>query len=670
MAAIRNGTEHVGAKMKEKITTPVGPGMIGTGLIERLQHSGHQYKIGPRTVEEEKQLSEGGFAFVWMVRDTRNDEEFALKKILCQDKANIAMARREVEILERLPVHPNLVKYHGHTTEKACGNAKEVMLLFELCPGGHLLDLLEMHQGKLSEAKILSVFTDVCTAVNVLHTRSPPVQHRDLKVENILLGADGKWKLCDFGSWSDEVCNPALMDKQQVSKLTEQIDKYTTMMYRPPEMVDLYQQFEISIKVDIWMLGCILFTLMFCRHPFQDESTLAISNARYDIPNEPAFPENFRDLTRWCLARNPMNRPHIKEICDILANFDTCGPLVLPQEVIDQKERHQRLYADAPSRHTNTKKDRGDRKLAKEGRHTSTPRHSRSSSKSQRSFRPEARHGRVASWGIGEKVEWPSSNAAPVVVPQPTAWCDFSEPKRTVSSSSSSRKQNEILSHSWPSEAHGTWPQTSHQRTPSGSTAAADDWDPFGNSPGTSPEVKPQPGVEQSWHAAASWPSSIFSQSSEVKAPDRGAVDPHPWNHIPVAQRSSGPEARPWSHVAAEAPARHGASPSWPFVDDAEPDRLVRANTAPIVSIEPQDWRLTSRETEPTSPVSPQINGVNRRQEGTPQPRSPWDPLLSASNGTGGVTAVETLAASTQALWMNQEDPYEWLTPRPAPKVL
>ena len=44
----------------------------------------------------------------------------------------------------------------------------------------------------------------------------------------------------------------------------EHIAKYTTMMYRPPEMVDFYQQFVISEKVDVWMLGCILFTLMFC----------------------------------------------------------------------------------------------------------------------------------------------------------------------------------------------------------------------------------------------------------------------------------------------------------------------------------------------------------------------------------------------------------------------
>merc|ERR1719460_801999 len=102
------------------------------------------------------------------------------------------------------------------------------------------------------------------------------------------------------------------MDKQQISTLTDNIERYTTMMYRPPEMIDFYQQFEISEKVDIWMLGCILFTLMLCRHPFQDESTLAISNARYDLPNEKVYSDKIQDLTHWCLARDPRDRPSIQ----------------------------------------------------------------------------------------------------------------------------------------------------------------------------------------------------------------------------------------------------------------------------------------------------------------------------------------------------------------------
>lgn len=38
--------------------------------------------------------------------------------------------------------------------------------------------------------------------------------------------------------------------------------------YRPPEMCDLYLQYPVGPKVDIWMLGCVLYTLLFYKHPF------------------------------------------------------------------------------------------------------------------------------------------------------------------------------------------------------------------------------------------------------------------------------------------------------------------------------------------------------------------------------------------------------------------
>jgi AP2-associated kinase len=50
----------------------------------------------------------------------------------------------------------------------------------------------------------------------------------------------------------------------------EEFEKYTTLMYRPPEMIDKYKRFNVSQQADIWMLGCVLYTLCFCQHPFQE----------------------------------------------------------------------------------------------------------------------------------------------------------------------------------------------------------------------------------------------------------------------------------------------------------------------------------------------------------------------------------------------------------------
>ena len=55
-------------------------------------------------------------------------------------------------------------------------------------------------------------------------------------------------------------------------------------MYRPPEMHDRYLKYDVDLKADMWMLGCILFVLCFAKHPFQDAQTLAIINGQYFMP--------------------------------------------------------------------------------------------------------------------------------------------------------------------------------------------------------------------------------------------------------------------------------------------------------------------------------------------------------------------------------------------------
>jgi serine/threonine protein kinase len=57
-------------------------------------------------------------------------------------------------------------------------------------------------------------------------------------------------------------------------------------MYRPPEMTDIYQRYKVDEKVDIWMLGCVLYTMCFYVHPFQDASKLAIVQASFKIPSQ------------------------------------------------------------------------------------------------------------------------------------------------------------------------------------------------------------------------------------------------------------------------------------------------------------------------------------------------------------------------------------------------
>lgn len=92
-------------------------------------------------------------------------------------------------------------------------------------------------------------------------------------------------------------------------------------MYRPPEMIDLYLKYPIDDRVDIWMLGCVLFVLNYRYHPFQEEGKLSIVNASIKYKNHQQS-EKMQDLMRHMLTPNPHFRPRVQEILSLVDNWN------------------------------------------------------------------------------------------------------------------------------------------------------------------------------------------------------------------------------------------------------------------------------------------------------------------------------------------------------------
>lgn len=105
----------------------------------------------------------------------------------------------------------------------------------------------------------------LCTAVQWMHTNC--LIHRDLKIENILFDSKGMVKLCDFGSATDKSYFPDMdWTPIQRSLVEDEMQRKTTPMYRPPEILDTYLHLPINTAMDVWAFGCILFLLKFGRH--------------------------------------------------------------------------------------------------------------------------------------------------------------------------------------------------------------------------------------------------------------------------------------------------------------------------------------------------------------------------------------------------------------------
>src|SRR5204863_8302423 len=91
--------------------------------------------------------------------------------------------------------HPNIVRAIEIDTDGSTS-----YLVYELVEGMDLADKIH-HQGRLSEDEAVRVVTQVAQALHYAHQRQ--VVHRDVKPDNILVLADGRAKLTDFGLAKD-----------------------------------------------------------------------------------------------------------------------------------------------------------------------------------------------------------------------------------------------------------------------------------------------------------------------------------------------------------------------------------------------------------------------------------------------------------------------------------
>jgi AP2-associated kinase len=273
------------------------PGMFSPGT---------KVTIGKHRVVVEKYLSEGGFAHVYLVRDPQNSNpQFnpaVLKRVAVPDKDALANMRTEVETMKKLKGHKHIVTYIDSHASQLQGGGYEVFLLMEFCNGGGLIDFMNTRlQVRLTEPEILKIFSDVALGVACMHYLKPPLLHRDLKVENVLITTSGSsrtYKLCDFGSTAQP--RPAAKNASEGRLIEDDIQKHTTLQYRSPEMIDVYRRQPIDEKSDIWALGVLLYKLCYYTTPFEDQGQMAILNASFKFPSYPSFSDRLKKLICRC----------------------------------------------------------------------------------------------------------------------------------------------------------------------------------------------------------------------------------------------------------------------------------------------------------------------------------------------------------------------------------
>jgi serine/threonine protein kinase/Tfp pilus assembly protein PilF len=257
-------------------------------------------------------LGRGGMGEVWRARDTTLDREIALKVLpaeLADDRDRLARFEREAKLLASLN-HSGIVTIH--TVEEAAGVR---FLTMELVEG----ETLEAHvpEGGLSVDRFFSLALLLVDAVVAAHDRG--VVHRDLKPANVMVTADGRLKVLDFGlATRQPVGERAAEALTETGPLTALGSLVGTVPYMAPEQV---KGRPADHRSDIFALGVILYEMACGRRPFAGGTRAEVVSAilrdtpgpvtdiRRDLPAELA-----RAIAR-CLDKDPGRR--FESACDL-----------------------------------------------------------------------------------------------------------------------------------------------------------------------------------------------------------------------------------------------------------------------------------------------------------------------------------------------------------------
>ncbi|GAA5884718.1 hypothetical protein JCM6882_005366 [Rhodosporidiobolus microsporus] len=306
---------------------PPQPGTLPPGTV---------VNVGDYRVVVERFLSEGGFAHVYLatssvplpVGSPTATTKHVLKRMVVPDKRGVEEVGREVDVMRQLKNHPKIVNMIEASVADLPGGMDgskgyEIYILMEWCPGGGIIDMMNTRlQNRLTESEILKIFSDVVEAVAHMHYQSPPLIHRDLKVENILLTPPNTYKLCDFGSTTRPLPREKVPTAVEgIQRVEMEINKTTTLQYRAPELVDVWGRKGFDEKIDIWALGVFLYKLCYYTTPFEEHGPLAILNAQYKFPPYPAYSPSIRSLVSSMLQERASNRPNIYQVHEMVCRL-------------------------------------------------------------------------------------------------------------------------------------------------------------------------------------------------------------------------------------------------------------------------------------------------------------------------------------------------------------
>lgn len=242
---------------------------------------------------------------VFLATDTKLGRQVALKFLpesLSADPEARERLLREAQAASKL-IHPNIVTIHSIESSD-----QRDFIVMEYVPGHMLDDYFSEKDRSIDE--VLSISLQLAEALQKAHEAG--VIHRDLKPGNIMMDADSRPRILDFG----------LAKIEGAAKLTQTGSTVGTLAYISPEQA---QGKEVDPRSDIFSFGVLLYEMITGRAPFAGEHEAALI---YSIVNDEPEPmarfksgvaDDLQHIVTRCLAKNSDER--YQSVSDLAAEL-------------------------------------------------------------------------------------------------------------------------------------------------------------------------------------------------------------------------------------------------------------------------------------------------------------------------------------------------------------
>ena len=242
-------------------------------------------------------IGRGSYGVVYKATHVQTGSTVAIKmidRIALQGRVQRDTFEREVRVHSSLD-HPFIAHFFREVRD-----SDAVYLIMELASGGTLYDYLA-HNGRFRDMDAQRLFCEIVSTLRYLHQQRGIV-HRDIKLENILVDANLRIRLVDFGICGEFTPDAPLLATQCGS-----------FAYAAPEVV---RGRKYGPEVDVWSAGVCLFAMLTGSAPFYDKNARVmcdrICSEELSIPH--GVTSTCADLLRRMLEKNPKRRITIDEI--------------------------------------------------------------------------------------------------------------------------------------------------------------------------------------------------------------------------------------------------------------------------------------------------------------------------------------------------------------------